>query len=100
MADVMKVVAEPLFKTGVSAPSVNLRVPCKSTSKRMPHSQATFWPDTYTLVSWERWQLGQIWAGTRDEVLPHRGIARLPPSAARAGPRDWRSHSSIPKGTP
>ncbi len=36
MADVMKVVAEPLFKTGVSAPSVNLRVPCKSTSKRMP----------------------------------------------------------------
>jgi len=36
MTDVMKVVAQPLFKTRVSAPSVNLRVACKSTSNRMP----------------------------------------------------------------
>ena len=36
MADVIKVVAEPLFKTRVSAPSVNLRVACKSASNRMP----------------------------------------------------------------
>ena len=36
MANIMKVVAEPLFKTRVSAPSVNLRIARESTSNGVP----------------------------------------------------------------